>query len=177
MLIDLMRARRSVRAFEVRPVESDKVDILIEAALRSPSAVNRRPWEFIVVTDTDKLRALSEAKSTGSSFLKTAPLAIVVCAHPDKSDVWVEDASIASIVLHLAATDLGLGSCWIQIRLRAHDAERAAQDHVAEVLGLSAEMTVESIIAIGYSAENKPGHDKADLSYDKVSYNTYGGKH
>jgi len=100
-----------------------------------------------------------------------------VCAHPDKSDVWVEDSSIASMVLHLAATDLGLGSCWIQIRMRAHDAERSAQDYVAGVLGLSADVTVESIIAIGYPAENKPGHDRAALPYDKVSYNARGGKH
>ena len=123
MFIDLLRARRSIRRFQDRPVEQEKIDILIEAMLRSPSSRGLSPWEFVVVTEKETLVRLSQAKSYGSSFLKNAPLAIVVCADPKKCDVWVEDCSIASILLHLAATDLGLGSCWIQIRLREHDAQ------------------------------------------------------
>jgi len=74
---------------------------------------------------------------------------------PEKSDVWIEDAAIASIVLHLAATASGLGSCWVQIRLREHDAQQTAQEYVAELLGLRKGMVVESIIGIGYPAEEK----------------------
>ena len=108
--------------------------------------------------------------------MKNAPLAIVVCADPEKSDVWVEDTAIASILLHLAATDLGLGSCWIQIRLREHDAQQTAQEYIAELLGLKKEMAVESIIAVGYAAEEKSGHPRSSLLYDKVNFEQYGRK-
>ena len=176
MFIDLLRARRSIRRFQEQPVEQEKRDILIEAMLRSPSSRGLNPWEFVVVTEKETLVRLSQAKPQGASFLKNAPLAIVVCADPEKSDVWVEDSSIASILLHLAATDLGLGSCWVQIRLRAHDAHQTAQDHVAEILGLRKGLVVEAIIAIGYPAEHLPGHPRLSLPDEKVSFEQYGQK-
>ena len=174
MFIDLVRTRRSIRQFEDRPVEKDKVSLLVEAVLRAPSSRGFNPWEFVVVTDPEKITSLSKAKPHGATFLKNAPLAIVVCADPNKSDVWVEDASIASIMLHLTATDLGLGSCWIQIRKRDHDPERSAGDYVARLLGVPQGLTVASIIAIGYPAQELPPHPKASLQYDKVSYDQYG---
>ena len=70
----------------------------------------------------------------------------------------VEDCPIAAILLHLTATDLGLGSCWVQIRLRHHDDQQTAQDYVAGLVGLKAGMVVEAIVAVGYPAENLPGH-------------------
>ena len=66
-------------------------------------------------------------KPHGSTFLNDAPLGVVVCAEPEKSDVWVEDASIATIFIELAATSLGLGSCWIQIRERMHYEAQTAE--------------------------------------------------
>jgi nitroreductase len=170
MFIDLLRSRRSIRRFQNRPIEKEKIDVLLEAALRSPSSRGFNPWEFVVVTEPDMMERLSKAKPHGSSFLKHAPLAIVICADPGKSDVWVEDASIASIILHLAATDLGLGSCWIQIRLREHDAQQTAQAYVAGLLGLKKGMAVESIMAIGYAEEAKPGHPSASLLFEKVRF-------
>jgi nitroreductase len=170
MFIDLLRSRRSIRRFQNRPVEKEKIDALMEAVLRSPSSRGFNPWEFVVVTEPAMIANLSEAKPHGAAFLKKAPLAVVVCADPEKSDVWVEDAAIASIILHLAATDLGLGSCWIQIRLREHDIEKTAQEYIAGLLGLKKELAVESIVAIGYAVEEKPGHPKSSLIYDKVRF-------
>ena len=95
-------------------------------------------------------------------------MAIVVCADSRKSDVWIEDASIAAIMLHLAATDLGLGSCWIQIRLRDHDPQQQAGAYVSELLDLARGLEVLSIIAIGYPDEQKEGHAADSLQYDKV---------
>ena len=176
MFIDLLQTRRSIRRFLDRPVEQEKIDILIEAMLRSPSSRGLNPWEFVVVTDKATLVRLSQAKPHGASFLKNAPLAIVVCADPVKCDVWVEDCSIAAILLHLAATDIGLGSCWVQIRLREHDAHQMAQEYVAELLGLPEKMVVEAIIAIGHPAEQQPGHPRSSLLDDKVSFEQYGHK-
>ncbi|MDX9786652.1 MAG: nitroreductase family protein [Desulfobacterales bacterium] len=174
MFIDLIRSRRSIRKFQDRPVEPEKIDSLVETVLRAPSSRDLNPWSFVVVTDPDMISALSKAKPHGASFLSGAPLAIVVCADPAKSDVWVEDASIAAIYLHLAATDLALGSCWIQLRERMHDAHQSAGDYVSGVLGLPEGMAVEAIIAIGYSAEKKTPHSKSGLPHEKVSWERYG---
>lgn len=176
MLIDLLRQRRSIRRFEGREVEEDKIDLLIETMLRAPSSRGLNPWEFVVVRDREMLKRLAQAKPHGASFIGKAPLAIVVCADPARCDVWIEDCSIASILLHLAAADLGLGSCWVQIRLRQHASGRPAQDYVAELLGLREGMVVESIVAIGYPAEGLPGHSRASLPDEKVSFERYGQK-
>ena len=170
MFIELARKRRSIRRYLDKPVEKEKIDLLVETALRSPSSRGINPWEFVVVTDPEIIGRLSEAKPHGASFLRKAPLAVVVCADPEKSDVWVEDASIASVYLHLAAADLGLGSCWIQIRLRSRDDGRTADDYIKSLLGLPKELAVEAILAIGYAAEEKTPHPLSALKMDKVRY-------
>lgn len=176
MFIDLIRSRRSIRKYQERPVENEKIDLLIETALRAFSSRNTQPWEFVVVTDSEILSRLSRARPSGLAFFENAPLAIVICADPSKTDVWVEDASIAGAFLHLAATDLGLGSCWGQIRKRDHSAGQSASDYVAKLLGLKDSLEVESMIAIGYPAEEKAPHPKESLQYDKISRERYGQK-
>jgi nitroreductase len=176
MFIHLIRARRSIRKYKQQPVENEKVDLLIEAALRAFSSRNSQPWEFVVVTDRQTLSSLSKARPGGLAFFENAPLAIVICAYPSKSDVWVEDASIAGAFIHLAATDMGLGSCWGQIRRRDHDEGQSAGAYVAKLLGLKDGLEVESMIAIGYPAEDKTPHPKASLQYDKISRERYGQK-
>lgn len=176
MLLDLLTSRRSIRSFQKRPVDKEKIDILIEAALRSFSSRGFNPWRFIIVDNPDTISALSSAKSHGSSFLRKAPMAIVVCGEPEKCDVWVEDTSIASAIIHLTAHDLGLGSCWIQIRKREHSALKSADAYVKDVLNIPDNIIVESIIAIGYPDSVKKGHSKNSLQYEKVSYNGYGIK-
>lgn len=174
MFIDLITRRRSVRRFEDRPVEKEKLDLLMETALRSPSSRSLNPWEFLFVTDPEVITHMAAAKPHGASFLKYAPLAVVVCADPDRCDVWVEDAAIASIYLHLASEALGLGSCWIQIRKRMHDDEKSAEAHIAGRLNLPENLRVLSIIAIGYPAEKKAPHDKAKLQYEKIHFDRFG---
>jgi len=173
MFLSLTQRRRSIRKYLEKPVEAEKIDLLIEAALRSPSSRGFNPWEFVVVTDKGLLEKLSAAKPHGASFLKNAPLGIVVCADPAKCDVWVEDASIASIFIHLAAESMGLGSCWIQIRKRMHDQTTTAQAYIKGLLNIPKKLTVESIVAIGYPGEKKPPHRKEDLQYKKVHYGLY----
>lgn len=173
MLIDLLRSRRSIRHFQKRAVEAEKIDILVEAALRAPSSRGFDPWELVVVTDPAIISRLSQAKKHGSSFMKDAPLAVVVCADPEVSDVWVEDASIVSLILHLTAADLGLGSCWVQIRLRERGDHQSADRYVGEILGLPEQLRVEAIVAIGYPDESKSGHPLSALRFDKVSVEHY----
>ena len=174
MFLSLIQKRRSIRKYQEKPVEAEKIDMLIEAALRSPSSKGFNHWEFIVVTDQSVLDKLSKAKPHGASFLKKAPLGIVVCADPEKCDVWVEDASIASIFIHLAAESIGLGSCWIQIRKRMHDQVKTSQAYIRGLLNIPENLNVESIVAIGYPAEKKSSHRKEDLEFKKVHYDLYG---
>ncbi|MFO7972197.1 MAG: nitroreductase family protein [Desulfobacterales bacterium] len=174
MFLSLIQRRRSIRKYSEQPVETEKIDALIEAALRAPSSRGFNPWEFVVVTEKDLLGKLSKSKPHGASFLKNAPLAIVVCADPEKCDVWIEDASIASIFIHLAAESMGLGSCWVQIRKRMYDQTTSSEAYIRRLLHIPKNMNVESIIAIGYPAEKKSPHRKEDLQYKKVHYELYG---
>ena len=174
MFLSLAQKRRSIRRYLEKPVETEKIEKLVEAALRAPSSRGFNPWEFVVVTDRDLLERLSRSKPHGASFLKDASVGIVVCADPEKCDVWIEDASIASIYLHLAAESMGLGSCWIQIRKRMHDHEKSAEQYIRETLNIPENFKIESMIAIGYPDEKKAPHPKEDLQYEKVHYNGYG---
>ena len=174
MFLSLVEKRRSIRRYEDKPVEPEKIDRLIEAALRAPSSRGFNPWEFVVVADGVLLEKLSKAKPHGASFLKDASLGIVVCVDPEKCDVWIEDASIASIYIHLAAESMELGSCWIQIRKRMHDQAKTAEQYIRELLNIPKNLNIESMIAIGYPAEKKSPYPKEDLQFEKVHYNGYG---
>lgn len=174
MLLDLLRTRRSIRRYTSQPVEEEKIDLLLEAALLSPSSKGNTPWQFVVVRDQDCIVSLSKAKPHGAAFLKNAPLAIAVCADTRQSDVWVEDCSIATLLLHLQAADLGLGSCWVQLRLRPHDEGLSASAYTAQLLGLPEHIQPLAIVGIGYPAEDKKAHDKAALLFSQVSSEQFG---
>jgi nitroreductase len=174
MILPLIQKRRSIRKYQKKSVESDKIQTLVEAALRSPSSMGYNPWEFVVVDDAGLLDKLSKAKPQGSAFIKNAPMGIVVCADPESSSVWVEDASIACTYIQLAAESLGLGSCWIQIRERMHDQTRTAEGYISEVLNIPKKLKVEAMIGIGYPDEQKASHPKDTLLYSKVHQNLYG---
>lgn len=174
MFISLAQQRRSIRKFENKRLEADKIDVLREAALRPPSSRGLNPWRFVFITDPNLLDRLSRARPHGSSFLKNAPLGIVVCADPDVSDVWIEDCSIASIFILMAAESIGLGGCWIQIRNRMHSDDITAEAYVSEVLSIPDGTKVENMIAVGYPAQRLPAHEKSELQYEKIFLNAYG---
>ena len=173
MILPLLQNRRSVRRFQQLPVEPEKVLALTEALLRAPSSRGRNPWEFIVVDDPATIKALAEAKAHGSAFLDGAPLVVVVCGDPERSDVWIEDCAIASILLHLTASSLDLGSCWVQIRSRLHRDGRTSEDYLRALLGIPDGLRVLSMVAIGYPGESKAGHDRESLEWRKVRHNHY----
>ena len=172
-MIDLLRQRRSIRKYLSHQIEPEKVELLKEALLRSPTSRNFRPWEFIIVDDPHLLSELSRAKQSGSVFLKGAPLAAVILGDEEKSDVWVEDCSIASIIVQLTAQSLGLGSCWVQIRKRNHSDSVTSEEFVQNLFGLSPNLKVESIIVIGYPDEQREGIPREDLYDAKIHINKF----
>ena len=175
-MLDLLYRRRSIRKYKSTRLDIETVQLLVKAALLSPSSRGFRPWQFIVVDDAEVLTQLASCKK-GAGFLQGAALGIVILANPEISDVWVEDASIAAIILHLTAESLGLGSCWIQIRERHATKTETAEQYVQRILGIPENLKVASIISIGYPAESKLPYVDGDLGFDKVHVNKYGSKY
>lgn len=171
--MELLRKRRSIRKFTPEKVAPETVALLMEAALRAPSSRGNKPWEFVVVDDGELLGRLARAKEHGSEFLGGAPLAVVVCADSTRSDVWIEDCSIAAVIVQLAALSLGLGSCWVQIRNRRHDGGSSAEEYIRALLGLPEHIMVESVIGIGHPGESKEPVPAHELQYGKVKHNRY----
>ena len=167
-MLEILRDRRSIRRYQDREIDAEKIEQLKEAALRAPSSRGINPWRFVFITDKAMLEKLSSAKESGSSFLKGAALGVVVAAVQGESDVWVEDCSIAAIVLQLAGCSLGLGSCWIQIRNRRRSSIMSAEDYVKQTLALPDEFLVECIISFGYPDEEKRPVAAADLERSKI---------
>ncbi len=172
-MIDLLRTRRSIRKYAHTPLESKTRDLLIEALLRSPTSRNIQSWEFIVVDDPGLLTKLSEAREYGSHHMRDAAMGIVVCADSAKCDVWVEDCSIAAILVQMTVHSLGLGSCWIQIRNRMHTEAMSAERYVQGLLGLPENLKVECMVSIGYPNETKKPVPESELDYAKVKHNQY----
>ena len=171
----LAKKRRSSRKFTNQKPGKQQVEALLKAALMAPASKRSNPWHFIVVDDTKLLEKLSQSKQHGSKLIALAPLAIVVMADPNKSDVWVEDCSIASIYLQLAAEDLNLGSCWVQIRERMHNDVITSENYVKKTLDIPQSYRVESVIAIGYKTEEKPEFNDKDLLLERISHNSFSG--
>lgn len=170
MFFDCIRSRRSIRKFTPQPVEPQKIQLITEAALRAPSSRGRQPWEFYVITNPATLQEIARAKMHGSAFLSGATLAIVVCADPTVSDVWIEDTAIAATYIQLAAQELQLASTWVQIRLRQHDQQTSSETFLREQLGIPETQHVASIIGIGYPAETLPGWAASDLPSGKIHF-------
>ncbi len=172
-MINLLRTRRSIRKYSQEPIDSDKIDVLLEALLRSPTSRNGKSWEFIVVDNRKLLFKLSRAREQGSQHLRDAPLGIVVCADSAKSDVWIEDCSIAAILVQMTAHHLGLGSCWIQIRNRNYAEMTSAEQYVQNLLGLPQHIKVECMVSIGYPNEIKNPIADSELDYNKIKHDHY----
>jgi nitroreductase len=172
-MIEILRNRRSVRKFENRPIEKEKVEILKEALVRSPSSRSINPWEFIFVKDRNTLRKLAQSKKHGARFLAESPLAVVILGDTLDSDTCIEDCSIAAITLQYAAESLSLKSCWCQIRMRQHRGETSAEEYVRELLAIPEHYVVECIIGLGYPAESKTPHAYEDLGWEKIRQNSF----
>lgn len=163
-----MLQRHSIRRYKDQPVSADDVKTILEAALLSPSSKSARPWQFVVVEDKDMLTRLADCKQFGTKPVSTAAFAVVVTVDPAKSDVYVEDATVAAIFMHLQAADLGLGSCWIQVRGRFAADGESSETVVRVLLDIPEEMAVECIVTFGYIDEQRRPVDPEKLLWEKV---------
>ena len=153
-MIELLSNRRSIRKFIPQAVSDEDLEKLLTAALLAPSSKDTRPVELVAVRDRAMIEALSACRDSGTMPLRTATLVLAVTANTDKADVWVENASIAAILVQLEAEHLGLGSTWVQMRLRTNG-DRSAEDEVRKTLGIPANYGVLCLLAIGHKDEEK----------------------
>jgi nitroreductase len=169
--LSVIYSRKSVRNYTDEAVNKDDVIGLVRAGMAAPSAVDRRPWAFVAVTERATLDRLSKT-TPFSSMLKKAGAAIVVCGIPMKSlvkmklinlvsgvsnDYWVQDCSAATENILLAAEAKGLGAVWIGI----HPVE-AKVDTVRKILSIPDSVTPLNIISIGHPAGKEKPKNKFD---------------
>ncbi|MBD1400549.1 nitroreductase family protein [Pelovirga terrestris] len=172
-MLDLVRQRRSVRVFKPQTIEIEKMKLLAEGLLRAPTSRNLQPCHFVMIQQRQLLDQLINAKPHGTTFFATAPLAVAIAADPGVSDVWIEDAAVAATFVQLLAEDLGLKSCWAQLRLRRHNNDLSASDYVRDLLELPVGMEVPIIIAMGYPDEKKAGHAASTLRTEKIHHERF----
>jgi len=168
LLNPMLFERHSIRKYTDRPIDSEAVKQILEAGLLAPSSKSARPWHFIVVEDRAILEALSKCKKIGSRPIAGCALAIVVVADPEKSDVYIEDASVAAAFMHLQACALGVGSCWIQIRNRFDAADVPAARIVRSLLNIPDGLEPICIISCGMPDEQRRAVDPEKLEWQKV---------
>jgi len=172
-MLDILYKRRSTRKFLPKKIEEEKIMKLLTAALLAPSSKGSRPWEFIVVNDQALLGVLANSKPHGASLLRHAAMAIIIAGDKTKSDVWIEDCSIASIFIQLEAEALGLGSCWVQVNRRYYNDEITTNEYIHEHFDIPERLEVLSVLGIGYKAVDRPPLTERDLLWNKVSINRY----
>ena len=170
---ELIKARRSTRKFTEQLLYPKQVELILKAGLMSPSSKRSTPWQFVVVENKEMLKKLAACKSGSAKFLEECAIAIVVTANVMESEAWIEDASIASIMMQLQAEDLGLGSCWCQVRGRQTEHETDSAQYVRDLLNMPYQLEVLSIIGFGYKAQSSKPFDESYLKWEKVHIETY----
>ncbi len=162
-LVDVLLSRRSIRDYDKKDIPKDVLDQILEAGRLAPSAANKQPWHFIVVTDEEIKRELS--KGLFSRFIKDAPVTIVGCAHKDRiAGRWsIISTTIALQNMVIAAWALGVGSCWIGA---------VSEEKVRKLLDIPDNYNVVALIPFGYPAKT-PG-PKRKKSLEKItSFNKF----
>lgn len=154
--------RRSVRKFKDTKVSDGQIQTLLECAMAAPSACNKKPWAFYVVTNEDKLEELRiSSRYTGYN----SPLNIIVCGDKAKSlsdkpnDFWIQDASSAIENILVEAVELGLGTCWCGIF-----PVEIAEKNVRKILDMPENIIPLGLIHIGYPDEEKEARTQFDVS-------------
>ncbi len=171
--IENIMTRTSIRKYKDQPIEQEKIDIMLKAAMAAPTAVNMQPWHFIVIDDKKTIDLLSGQQPTN------APLLIAVCGDTNKTtmpdgkgklpDFWIQDVSAATENLLLAAHALGLGAVWTGVYPVM---ERTAE--IANVLNCPNNIVPVVVVRIGYPDESPEPKNK--FNEENISYNKFGGK-
>jgi len=162
-VMEAIKRRYSVRSYQDRAVEEEKLNSILEAARLAPSASNRQEWRFIVVRDKNIRQRLMKA-ARNQAFVGQAPVVIACCASTDNHKMtcgqlcYPIDVAIAIEHMVLKATEEGLGTCWIGAFY---------EEQVKEILGIPKDIRVVELLALGYPDKPCPSH-KDRLSLEEI---------
>lgn len=165
--------RRSHRKFTPDEIDGDDLRMIIRAALMAPTSKGKRSWHFVVVDEKSSIEKLADAKDVGGQFLKGAPIAIVVLGDAVENDCWIEDGSIAAISMQYQAEELGLGSCWIQLRGRGLSDGTDSEQIVRGILDIPDNYNVLCVLAVGRKADERRLQDEDKLKWENVHINKF----
>ena len=160
--------RRSVRVYTDEPIADEDLKKILSAGLMAPSGKSKFPWHFIVVKDRAMLEKLSLCRVGVARMLAKAACAIVVVGDPAVTDTLVEDCTIAAAYMHLEASTLGLGSCYIQGRGRTAENGETTEDYVRGLLGFPADYKMQAVLSLGHIGKPMKPHMEEKLFWDKV---------
>lgn len=173
-LLEVMKRRKSVRTYSEETVSESTLQQILEAGLLSASGRAIRPWELIVVRDREKLKVMADCRDHGAKMLEGADTAIVVIADEQKTDVWTEDCSIVMSNMHLMASALGVGSCWIQGRLRISATGESTEEYLRKLLGYPQGYRLEAVLSMGMPLEDCVQREVSEELWKKVHMEHYG---
>ncbi len=172
---EAINARRSVRKYLDRPVEFEKITTILDAAIKAPSAGNLQGWRFLLVTDRNLIKEVSDC-SIEQYWIQSAPILIIVCALPEKHEMYyglrgkrlynIQDCAAAIENILISATDQGLGSCWIG----AFEEEK-----IRMLFNIPNSVRPQAIITLGYSDEIVKERQLMPIE-SNVYFNRYGMK-
>ena len=154
--LQILFSRRSIRQYTDQPISEADLTSLLEAGMAAPSAMNRRPWHMIAVTDKQVIQTIAQSPPYDRT-LAHAPLVIVVCGDPAVSSWWLQDCTLATQNVLVAAAGLGLGGVF----LGCHD-KPEREGPIREALGIPDEIGMASILCIGHPAEEKEPRTQYD---------------
>lgn len=164
----LVQVRRSHRKFTTEEIDPEHVRLILRAALMSPTSKGQRSWQFVVVDNPLDIEKIADAKDLGSQFVKGAPLVVVVLGDPMQNDCWIEDGTIAAISMQYQAEDLGLGSCWVQMRGRGLGDGTTADTVIRGVLDIPDNFHVLCVVAFGHKADERKPQNEDRLKWENV---------
>ncbi|HIH31783.1 TPA: nitroreductase family protein [Candidatus Woesearchaeota archaeon] len=173
--LEAINRRRSIRRYLERPVEFEKITTIIDAGRKAPSAGNLQDWCFIIVSEKSFIQQVA-GFSVEQYWIQTAPLLIVVCAMPEKHEMYyglrgkrlynIQDCAAAIENILIAATDLGLGSCWIG---------SFEEDKLRALLSIPPDVRPQAVISLGYPDETP--NDRSLVPVENITFfNRYGMK-
>lgn len=173
-LKEVLRIRRSVRKFTDQQIPDEAIEQIISAGMMAPSGFGYKPWQVVVIRDPEVIAAMVGCRKGGAKTLETATCAIAVFSDTDKTDTYIEDSSLFMGYMHLMATSLGIGSVWLQIRLRPSNTEGvSSEEFVRAQLSVPENMSPEAILVMGYPESQPEPNPAPEFPNEAVHYDKW----
>lgn len=169
----MMQKRRSIRKYTEEKISEEDMTTVLQAGLLSESSRGLRPWELIVIRDQAVLKKMADCRVGAAKMLANAAAAVVVVADGSLTDVWAEDCSVVMSHMHLMAHSLGLGSCWIQGRLREAVDGSTTEEYLRVLLGYPENYCLEAILSLGMPQKQPAQRELSELPQNKIHWDKF----